>query len=224
MTSQRAIDIALDLSRMPALAPSMAASPLPSDVDEVIRIAGESSETCRAAALITGKSEAELVAAARFYLQQVLFRDETNCYRVLGLPPEGPRDAARTNMRWLLRWLHPDRNRDWDSVYAKRVVNAWREISRGAPDNLVAIKKEEASGVRNGYRRNRHVQSFRLPWIARPYEKVGKLPKKSTRRSFARLLVKGAAALAAIFLLIVLTAPASTFRALSELITDPFTW
>ena len=222
--SQRAIDVALDLSRMPALAPSMAASPLPIDVDEVIRIAGESSDTCRAAALTTGKSEAELVAAARFYLQQVLFRDETNCYRVLGLVPGGPRDAARTNMRWLLRWLHPDRNRDWDSVYAKRVVTAWREISRGAPDSLAVIEKEESRGVRNGYRRRRHVEGFRLPWIARPYEKAGKATKKSTRKFFAGLVFKGAAALVAIFLLIVLTAPASTFKALSGLIADPFAW
>ena len=41
MAPQRAIDLALDLARMPAVAPSMAAAPLPTDVLDVIRIAAE---------------------------------------------------------------------------------------------------------------------------------------------------------------------------------------
>ena len=33
-------------------------------------------------------------------------------------------------MRWLLQWLHPDRNNNsWDAVYAERVLKAWREVS-----------------------------------------------------------------------------------------------
>ena len=123
MAPQRAVDLALDLVRMPAVASSMAAAPIPTDVLDVVRIAAESPEHCRA--------ERALIEAARFYVQQILLRPEADCYRILGLRPGDSREKARTHMRWLLEWLHPDRNHGWDAIYAKRIVKAWREVAAG---------------------------------------------------------------------------------------------
>src|SRR5476651_1670946 len=157
MASSRAIDMALDLTRMPAFAPTMSASPLPADVLEVIRIAAESPEACRVAVLATGESEKVLVEAARFYLQQVLFREEADCYRILGIRPGEPREAARDHMRWLLRWLHPDRNGGWDAIYAKRIVGAWREVSNGSQNSRSAAAAAESRGAtRPGAKRTKH--------------------------------------------------------------------
>src|SRR5262249_26468193 len=83
-----------------------------------------------AAAARTGEPTAVLIEAARFYLQQVLFRPEADCYRILGIKPADSRETARNHMRWLLEWLHPDRNNNsWDAVYAERVLKAWRRVS-----------------------------------------------------------------------------------------------
>ena len=71
-----------------------------------------------------------MIEASRFYLQQVLFRPDADCYRILGIEPTASRATARSHMRWLLQWLHPDRNHNsWDAVYAERVLKAWREVS-----------------------------------------------------------------------------------------------
>ena len=221
MASQRAIDMALDLARMPAFAPSMSASPLPADVLEVIRIAAESPEACRAAALATGEPEPVLVEAARFYLQQVLFREEADCYRVLGIRPDESRAAARDHMRWLLQWLHPDRNGGWDAVYAKRIVNAWREVSNGshaAGNSRPTAGAESRGQVSPGDNRARRFSaSVRLPWIARPYENVSERGRKNSYSLFAARVIKVAAGLVAILLLLGLTAPASTLRIISAL-------
>src|SRR5689334_13903953 len=121
MATQRAIDMALDLARMPTFARSMSAAPLPSGVLEVICIAAEDPEACRAASLATGMSKEALVETARVYLQQVLFGPGGDSYRTLGLRQGESRATARVHLNWLLQWLHPDRNGGWDAVYAKQV-------------------------------------------------------------------------------------------------------
>jgi hypothetical protein len=222
MASQRAIDMALDLARMPAFAASMSASPLPADVLEVIRIAAESPEACRAAALATGEPAPVLVEAARFYLQQVLFREEADCYRVLGIRPDESRASARDHMRWLLRGLHPDRNRGWDAVYAKRIVKAWREVSNGSHaagnSRPTAGEAESRGQVSPGDNRARRFSaSVRLPWIARPYKNVSKRGRKNSYSLFTTRAIKVAVGLVVILLLLGLTAPAFPLRIISAL-------
>ncbi|HEU4662461.1 MAG TPA: DnaJ domain-containing protein, partial [Dokdonella sp.] len=84
----------------------------------------------------------------RFYLQQALFDPGTDAYRVLGLAPDAPAERVRQHYRWLQRWLHPDRLGDeWESVYAKRVNWAWRQLrnaeSRDAYDRRRELGSDE---------------------------------------------------------------------------------
>jgi hypothetical protein len=161
MTRRHVIDLALDLARMPALAQSAAMPPLPPDMLELIRIAAAAPVACEDAASATGEPVAVVVEAARFYLQQLLFRPDADAYRVLGIRPGDSRTTARTHMRWLLQWLHPDRNTGLDAVYAERVLEAWREVShsemRAAPSfSRRPLEAQRARGV------------SRVPWIRRP--------------------------------------------------------
>jgi hypothetical protein len=165
MAPRHAIDVALDLVRMPTLARTAVAPPIPPDVIELMRIAAANPQACKAAADKTGEPMPVLVDAARFYLQQVLFRPEADCYRVLGIERAAPRATARSHMRWLLQWLHPDHNTTWDAVYAERVVKAWREVSAAngagpAIDERVARRRKRGEAV-----------NIRLPWIERPVKK-----------------------------------------------------
>ena len=174
MSGVRGINLALDLARMPALAHAIEKPALPADIIEVMRIAAGAPEVCQLASQATGRPPAVLIEAARFYLQQVLLRPDADAYRVLGLPPGASRELARRHMRCLLQWLHPDVNRDWDSAYAERVLNAWREVSANIsnPSNSrsdVSIGPGSKAPLECGPRR--------MPWIKKPQKKMKIQPK-----------------------------------------------
>lgn len=163
---RHAIETALDLSRIPALARNGGVPQIPPNVIDIIRIAAGSSKACEEAADATGESPEILVEVARFYLQQCLFRPEADSYRVLGLRPGASRATARTHMRLLMEWLHPDRNGELDSVYAERVLNAWREISSGGE---IARRTLQPRPPSQGPKRGS--AGVRLPWIEKPMQK-----------------------------------------------------
>lgn len=175
MPARHVIDLALDLARMPALARTAVAPPIPPDVVELMRIAAANPQACRVAADHTGEPTPVLIEAARFYLQQVLLRPEADCYRVLGIERTASRAIARDHMRWLLQWLHPDRNASWDALYAERVVKAWREVS--AADGVAPLPPAPRATSRR--RRRRGSGGIRVPWIELPV----KSPRQPMRRS-----------------------------------------
>jgi hypothetical protein len=142
MRGPRAIDIALDVARMPRLARVLARRPLPPDILEVIRVAG-SEDACHAAAVALRRPAHQLRHAARFYLQQVMLHPEADAFRVLGLRPGATRVEARIHLRWLLMWLHPDHNGDWEAPYAARVLAAWRELSAAMPQKPPSVPDQE---------------------------------------------------------------------------------
>ena len=161
MGQQHVIELAIDLARMPALARTNVLPALPPNIIELMRIAAGSPEACEAAVAKTGEPTAVVIEAARFYLQHVLFRPEADCYRILGVEPNASRATARSHMRWLLQWLHPDRNHNgWVAVYAERVLKAWRELSSSS-----------GSAVKLSYSRARKrgdIKAIWLPWIEFP--------------------------------------------------------
>jgi hypothetical protein len=129
MTSPTALRLAFNLARKPGLAKAMRRQPLPPDVLVLIRIVAGSPETCRAAATATGKSLDVIKGAATAFLQQILFHESSDSYRTLGASPDASRETLREHLRWLMKWLHPDRNYDdWEIVFAERVLRAWEDV------------------------------------------------------------------------------------------------
>jgi hypothetical protein len=164
MEQGHAIDFALDLFRLPALARTSVSPALVPNILELMRIAAACPEACEAAVARTGEPCEVLIEAARFYLQQVLFRAGADCYRILGIEPGASRETARNHMRWLLEWLHPDRNNNsWDAVYAERVLKAWREVSAayqpgGKPTGSRA-------GASSNTKQKPYIRPIWVPWI-----------------------------------------------------------
>jgi hypothetical protein len=105
-------------------------------------------------------------------------------------------------MRWLLLWLHPDRNGHWDAVYAARVVKAWREFSNqsGAVENSrPTVGEAKWSSRRNGKLR-RFSAARRIPLIKWPSQNEPTGRKKWYRQfSAAVLIVVGVAAILLLF-------------------------
>src|SRR6516164_6910051 len=178
MAQSHVIELALDLARMPTLARSSVVLPLPPNAIELMRIAAASPEACQVAAAKTGEPPSVLIEAARFYLQQVLFRADADCYRILGIEPTASRATARDHMRWLMEWLHPDRNNNsWDGVYAERVLKAWREVSASAATGF------SLTPVSSTKKKRWRSRTIRRPWIERPGERQS-LAIRSPYRAF----------------------------------------
>ena len=182
MPQPHVIEFALDLARMPALARGSGAPAIPPNIVELMRIAAGSAEACEVAVAKTGEPSTVLIEAARFYLQQVLFRPDADCYRILGIKPSASRETARDHMRWLLEWLHPDRNKNsWDAVYAERVLSAWREVSAAnGPTVKQNLSFERVSS--NGRKKGR-IKMIRMPWIEHSVERRS-LMMRGSRRAF----------------------------------------
>ena len=182
MAQPHVIELALDLARMPALATSPGAPAIPPNIGELMRIAAGFPEACEAAVAKTGEPTRVVIEVARFYLQQVLFRPDADCYRILGIKPNETRATARDHMRWLLEWLHPDRNNNsWDAVYAERILKAWREVS--AANGFADRSSFSLARVSSPKKKRPRSQKIRLPWIERPMERRS-LAIRSPNRAF----------------------------------------
>jgi hypothetical protein len=135
----RALMSAFDLAATPTLAPQVRRHPLPDGVLDVIRIAAGCEATLEAVAWRYRKDPRFVKAAAQLYVQQILLFQAADSYRVLGVRPGAARDEMRTHMRWLMTWVHPDHaNADWQTVFAARVLAAWRDVSNAPPVEVPA--------------------------------------------------------------------------------------
>jgi hypothetical protein len=143
MQTRNALDIALQLYRQPALAQKVRRDGLPPRVLSVIKIAAGSEEEIETPFEHTPEELQEIREAAIFFLQNCLFQSGGDSYRVLGVRPDAAVSEMLVHKRWLLKWLHPDVNRNkWEAVYLQRVLTAWEEIAGSASTRETAPPSE----------------------------------------------------------------------------------
>jgi hypothetical protein len=129
MTDAQTIWMALDLLNAPAGVKQLRASPLPRDVELLLRIAAGEQDAIAKAATATRQSTHKIREAAGFYIEQIMLYPDADHYRVLGAQPTASIAELRRNMALLVRWLHPDRHDGGDrSVFAGRVTKAWSDL------------------------------------------------------------------------------------------------
>jgi ketosteroid isomerase-like protein len=148
-----ALEQALAYYRAPAMLAAAAQRPLPEDVLVLLRLAAGDAGQAALSAEACGESPRHVAEAAVFFVQQVMFAPEADPHRVLGVNPGAPAARIREHYRWLVRWLHPDRNADdWDSVYTDRVTRAWQSLRRSGAlaGDGEAAEADGEPGVRGG--------------------------------------------------------------------------
>jgi len=95
----------------------------------LLEIAAGNAEAESNAVEITGRSAEVIRSAAAFFIEQILFYSEADSYRVIGVNPQATSSELRRNVALLLRWLHPDVERQGTrSLYATNVTNAWNNL------------------------------------------------------------------------------------------------
>ena len=154
MNSDGAIRIALDLVHMPSQVRFARSKPLPADVELVLRIAAGDADAEEAAAAVLDRPRPVIRQAAAFFIEQNLLFSEADCYRVLGGNPNSTATELRRNMAFLLRWLHPDIDREGErAMMARRVAIAWDTVK--SPDRRASYDRSLKLAAQQGARRSR---------------------------------------------------------------------
>jgi hypothetical protein len=120
-----AVVMALEALSRPDIVPRQMRRPLPSDLIELIRCAAGDRETIERLAAERDIAESSLVEASKFFLRHVISSGGNDNHRTLGLSRSAKREEVREHRRWLLKWLHPDRNPSrWEATLFLKVEKA----------------------------------------------------------------------------------------------------
>jgi hypothetical protein len=189
MVIPRGLVLALDLIRAPVLAEIMRRQPLlPSgEILVLLRIAGGCPETSRRAVEAAGEPLEVIRDAVILYLKQVLLFPDADSYRVLGVAPDATQRTIREHLHWLMRWLHPDRNRNsWETVFAYRVLSAWEDLKSPQRRQEYSRRRRKQNIVLSPGSQARQGTTRRagIPWIATPLAR-----KRQPRRVWIQVLV-----------------------------------
>lgn len=165
-----AIEIALDLKAMPRLARIVRRRPLPPQVTPLIRVAAGSRELAQGYAAQYGFSEAYIREACVFFLLEAVLFTGADSHRSLGLQQNASPEEIKEHKRWLLMWLHPDRNDNrWEAALFQRVVRAAKAVvePRSAAVQNAPPRRQRALGERRKIRPRRQAKpkpiALRIP-------------------------------------------------------------
>jgi hypothetical protein len=172
MHETSALRVAIDLMHVPSRVRAARLAPLPSQIDVVLRIAAGDEVAEIEAARLTECSREEVREAATFFIEQILLHPEADSYRVLGATPQAKNQELRRNMAWLLRWLHPDMDRNGErTILATRVTRAWEDLktpTRRAKHDSAAESRKRARRNHERVRRRARGKLVRVPLNKRP--------------------------------------------------------
>lgn len=162
-----ALKIALELVHLPSQIHHVRSAPLPRGVHALLEIASGDEAALASAVEMTGRPQEIVRAAARFFIEQVLFAPDADSYRVLGATPDTGSTDLRRNMGLLMRWLHPDTANGCDmSIFAGRVTRAWDDLKtpeRRLSYDEAKVAAEAMHQQRAERRRRRSTRAFRAP-------------------------------------------------------------
>lgn len=159
MNEASAVRAALQLLHMPSSVRFVREAPLPNDLVKVLQIAAREPEALASAEETTGRDGETLVAAARFYIEQVMWHPRADHFRLLGAPVGAATAILKRNLALLMTWLHPD-SATPDSQYAthvSRITAAWNDLK--TPERRQAYEALLEREAREAALRRRHFKA-----------------------------------------------------------------
>lgn len=124
-----AVRAALDLFHVPSRARQLRLEPLPGDVVDLLKIVAGDAETLLRACRDSERSAEHIKRAANFFIEQILFTDHLDSYRILGLSASASSTDLKRNFSLLMRWLHPDgQQKQEEALFVNRVTKAWNDL------------------------------------------------------------------------------------------------
>lgn len=150
---------ALQLLHLPASVRLVREAPLPPGVAELLQIAAGDKETIAAVEQTTGRDADKLMAAARFYIEQILWHPGADHFRLLGADPRASSAELKRNMALLMTWLHPDSSAPSAPyhAYVARITAAWNDLK--TPDRRRDYEAMLARNAAEAAQRRRHFKA-----------------------------------------------------------------
>jgi hypothetical protein len=147
MREATVLDVAIGLLHLPSRVRTLRAGDLPSDLELLLRVVAGDDRALADALRSADVSEQTVLAAASFYIEQVLLHPGADSYRVLGANPDATTEKLRRHMALLLRWLHPDREGSGArAVFVGRVTEAWNNLKTAERRAVYDAKRECSIG------------------------------------------------------------------------------
>lgn len=181
MSRYAAIRSAISLMSVPTQLRAMRAAPLPEGTLLLLGVAANDEAAVNDALQATGRPRETVVAAAAFFIEQVLLRPDSDSYRVLGAAPDAPAGELRTHMALLMKWLHPDVHGSEQRVlYVSQVTRAWEDLKTPERRQFYDTERTQTPPPPKPIRRRR----FGMrpdPDLATPHRLVGALSRLFSR-------------------------------------------
>ncbi len=170
------VALALDFHRAPTRHGDLlhGRGKLPPGVGVLLKLAGGSEPEPEWAGLAPPE---ELQAASLFFIEQVLFRHDSDHYRLLGVGPGASAEQIKEHHRLLMRVFHPDReNRadDWKDAFATRINLAYTALRDPQSRRDYDATLTPTVGLQRNLPAPHRAGSF--PAAARPRSRMGGLP------------------------------------------------
>jgi hypothetical protein len=122
MQGQPAMAVAIEAYRNPSRLLRKGSAPFPDDMLSVIKVVAGDEKTIETSAMRYGIDAVAIQEMARNYVIKQLLDPKATGLRLLGLNPGAEAQNLRDHKRWLLKWLHPDRNPSaWEQAYFNRI-------------------------------------------------------------------------------------------------------
>lgn len=129
MQDLAALRAAIDLLQVPSRMHATRSKPLPEGIGLLLYVAAGDQQVTADAARSTRRSPEFLLAAAQFFIEQILLSPTPDSYRILGADRTATSIELRRNMALLLKILHPDHDQNSErSIFAARVTDAWNNL------------------------------------------------------------------------------------------------
>lgn len=140
MDNVQAIEIALEAYKSPRAFRVSRRVPLPSGMLTLIKLAATTPEDVRTLVADETAEQLPVRDAAIFYLQQILSNAQDDL-RQLALNDDATLQDVKDHKRWLLKWLHPDRNpNSWESALFHRVNAASARLEASLREGVPELK------------------------------------------------------------------------------------
>jgi hypothetical protein len=137
----KAIEIALAVYRQPNQFVIPKAGNYPHSMLDVVKSAAGDEVTLQKNSDNLGVSTDQISKASKFYLQKLCASAGDDPLRMLALDIGATQSDIKDHKRWLLKWLHPDRNPSkWEAKFFMAVNQAAQQLESG-----VSIKEHKES-------------------------------------------------------------------------------
>lgn len=149
-----ALVAALAVHSQPAASQLARRSNFPAGMTFLLEVAAGDEEALHVANTMTGQTDETLRKAAGFYIEQVMFSQTDDSYRILGADRTASMGELRRHMVLIMKWLHPDveassqLQTDVDrTIFVSRVTGAWENLKsserRALYDSILATRPTE---------------------------------------------------------------------------------